>query len=368
MRSNQTIVIFIALWVVAICMVLHNKMGWPLLLPFAAFVANELVYQLTGCSAVPSEDLTEVFYDLSIIPTRYGSIDHNYSEGYYPNGDYSISAAQAERNKFAKILEMLGVRGGDVILDMGCGTCSFAQYCAESGIVVVGLTLSSEQVSLCKAKGVRALRRDFTKFVPELEGTIDHVLMLGSTEHVHGGPHRLVASFVHKRQEMADLIALSRRYLRRPPRDDRPQRLFFSGLHLNRRFAGTWESLVLQRAYGGTLLLDDPRFDVRSAAASAGMRDVDGGTRDSSFEYYLATVLNENHFGNPAPLTSPNMAALFALGAVYPYALYIWVYYIWGIWMWMFDGRHHFANDKQFSFQAARSRRPCTLVWYSADY
>jgi SAM-dependent methyltransferase len=326
----------------------------------------------------PSGDITENFYDLSILPTRYGSVDHNYSEGYYrpatasPWGDadpanivgddYTISPSQAERNKFDVILKSLGAAPGDTILDCGCGTCSFGEYCRTRGIHVIGLTLSNEQVKLCHTKGVEAYHFDHEVYHPELMGRVDHVLVLGSSEHIDTGPHRDIMSYARKCRAMTDMLVCVSRYFSHTGRE---HRLFYSGLHLNPAYCDAWELVVLERAYGGTLMLNTPACDIQRAAEDASFTTV--YRRDSTREYFLATALNENHFGNPSSPASAAMIALLAIGLVYPYALYMWVYYIFGLWMWMFDGRLHLHGADDFTL-GTEQERPLTLWWYVGTY
>ena len=359
---NQTNILIITLWCISIALVFKYKKWFYLLIPYAIFVLNECAFIATGMSVYQDKDITENFYDLSILSTRYGHIDHNYSEGYYPNDDYNITPKQAEVNKFNKILEYLGAEKGDVILDMGCGTCSFGEYCATKGIHVIGLTLSSEQVKLCEHKKVEALQRNFMDYHPELAGVADHILILGSSEHIATGPHNQQRSFIRKHEEMQIMLKHCKKYVKSNP--TKPQRVFFSGLHLNEKFADTWEVFVLQRSYGGTLMLNAPELDIVSAADAVGIKKV--AVRDSTKEYFLATALNEHHFGNPAPFASKYMVGLLVLGLLYPYGFYMYVYYVCGIWMWMFDWNLHFESNKNYNLKSM-DERPCTLWWYVGE-
>jgi SAM-dependent methyltransferase len=273
-----------------------------------------------------------------------------------------LTPKQAEDAKFAFILEKLGAVPGDTVLDMGCGTCTFGVFCQERGIRVIGLTLSTEQAKLCRTKGVRALVADFMVLQPELVASVDHVLILGSSEHICTGPHRRAESFAKRRVVTEHLLQVARQYLKQ---GSGAHRIFFSGLHANPAFVTAWEWFVLERTYGGTFPLDLPGMDIQSAAEAIGLRTT--LKMDATKHYYLATVLDRNHFGNPSHVASPNMIALLVLGVLYPYAFYMYVYQIYGLWMWMFDGHHHFAHQGYRFSLGSRHQRPATLWWYVCE-
>jgi SAM-dependent methyltransferase len=356
----------LVLWATAIALAAFDRSALWLLLPLAATAANELAYASTGVSPLfPAADITENFYDISAIPTRWGHVDHNYSEGYYPDGDLTVSPARAEAAKFDEILRLLDARPGDVVLDLGSGTCTFEVHCKRRGITAIGLTLSAQQVAMCESKGVLAFQGDFSEFHPQFEGAIDHAVILGSSEHLAGGPHCFRRSFEKKADELARVLSHVRRYFR-PIGEGRKNAVFYSGLHINPRFACSVPAFVLDRTYGGTLQLDAPGFDVVASAKKAGFEGAPAFERDSTREYFLATKLNPRHFGDPVSPFAPSAIALMAIGAVYPMAWYMWAYYVFGMWMWMFDGRLHLGGsdrDIDLTFQPVRERRPCTLRW-----
>lgn len=365
---NRLNVTFLVLWALAASLAVAYKAPRALLLPLAVFVAHEIVYSSTGLSLLFSpESLTENFYDVSAVPTRLGLVDTNYSEGYYaPGVDLNaITPEQAEAAKFNEILRLLGAMPGDTILDLGSGTCTFEEHCRSKGIRAVGMTLSGEQVAMCKRRGLEAIHGDFTLFHPKIVGKFDHVVILGSPEHVATGPHHLRPTFAAKKHKMATVLKHCRSYVRQI-RDGRNNRVFFSGLHINPRFTRSPAAFVLDRAYGGTLQLDAPGHDVAASAATAGLSTV--MSRDATRNYYLATALNPQHFGNPSAPFSPCMLALLALGVLNPFLWYMYVYATTGCWTWMFDGKMHTAANKNLSFQEDPKLRPTTLKWHVFEW
>lgn len=83
-------------------------------------------------------DLGNDFYSLWLDETM------TYSSARFVTGRESL--AEAQRNKYAAICDLVGIRSGDHVLEIGCGWGGFAEYAiAERGARVTALTLSREQ-------------------------------------------------------------------------------------------------------------------------------------------------------------------------------------------------------------------------------
>ncbi|MBT2131014.1 SAM-dependent methyltransferase [Aliiroseovarius lamellibrachiae] len=66
-----------------------------------------------------------------------------YSSALFLSGQESLERAQQQ--KYASMLEQMGVGPGDHVLEIGCGWGGFAEYAARRGVRVTGLTISQEQ-------------------------------------------------------------------------------------------------------------------------------------------------------------------------------------------------------------------------------
>lgn len=356
MQFNGIIITYVILWLTSILFNMEYSNLGAILLPYTVTALNEIAYAVSGADLFDARDRTEIFYDISSIPTRFGKVNHNYSEGYYPDEDYSINPREAETNKYAKILDLLGAKEGDTILDMGSGMCPFEVYCKERGIRMIGLTLSSEQVDACKDKQVSAERWDFTAYNEKFKGRIDHIVIMGSPEHIYTGGPLQVQSYTKKHTAMKDLFEMSKSYFKN---DGRPHRIFYSGLHLNPSYMSSFGVFVLERMFGATLQLNTSTLDIVSSGKNAGYNVI--YKRDATRDYYMATVLDRQHFGNPVSICSKTSFQLLLLSAIYPLGIYMWLYYVCGLWMWMFDGNFH-KDSSTFSLKSMDDR-PCTLWW-----
>ena len=83
-------------------------------------------------------DLGNAFYALWLDDTM------TYSSAIFDTGQESTEAAQVA--KYASMVDRMGAKPGDHVLEIGCGWGGFAEYAAkERGLKVTGLTISKEQ-------------------------------------------------------------------------------------------------------------------------------------------------------------------------------------------------------------------------------
>jgi cyclopropane-fatty-acyl-phospholipid synthase len=80
-------------------------------------------------------DLGNDFYKLWLDPTM------SYSSAWFA-GDLAQPLEQAQQAKYERILDRLGARPGEHILEIGCGWGGFAEAAARRGCRVRGITLS----------------------------------------------------------------------------------------------------------------------------------------------------------------------------------------------------------------------------------
>ena len=83
-------------------------------------------------------DLGNKFYRLWLDETM------TYSSAKFETGQESLEKAQKE--KYKSMVDQMGAKPGDHVLEIGCGWGGFAEYAAkERGLKVTGLTISQEQ-------------------------------------------------------------------------------------------------------------------------------------------------------------------------------------------------------------------------------
>lgn len=94
-------------------------------------------------------DLGNEFYALWLDRTM------TYSSAIFETGAESHEAAQTE--KYRRLVDAMGVKPGDHVLEIGCGWGGFAEYAAkERGLRVTGLTISPSQLAYAQARMAKA--------------------------------------------------------------------------------------------------------------------------------------------------------------------------------------------------------------------
>ncbi|GGL59168.1 SAM-dependent methyltransferase [Wenxinia marina] len=90
-------------------------------------------------------DLGNDFYRLWLDETM------TYSSALFSTGQESLEAAQTA--KYASMVDQMGAKPGDHVLEIGCGWGGFAEYAAkERGLKVTGLTISKEQLAFAQKR------------------------------------------------------------------------------------------------------------------------------------------------------------------------------------------------------------------------
>ena len=102
-------------------------------------------------------DLGNEFYGLWLDDTM------TYSSALFKTGQESLEAAQIA--KYASMVDEMGAKPGDHILEIGCGWGGFAEYAArERGLRVTGLTISQEQFNYAVERIEKAGLSDRVQF------------------------------------------------------------------------------------------------------------------------------------------------------------------------------------------------------------
>ena len=102
-------------------------------------------------------DLGNDFYKLWLDETM------TYSSAIFKTGQESTENAQIE--KYSSLIDQMGAKKGDHILEIGCGWGGFAEYAAkERGLKVTGLTISKEQLKYAEKRIKDAGLSDMVNF------------------------------------------------------------------------------------------------------------------------------------------------------------------------------------------------------------
>jgi cyclopropane-fatty-acyl-phospholipid synthase len=94
-------------------------------------------------------DLGNAFYAHWLDPS------FTYSSAFF-DGHFDASLEAAQRAKYQRIIDTLGLRAGMRILEIGCGWGGFAIHAARLGIHVHGVTISAAQLELAQLRVAEA--------------------------------------------------------------------------------------------------------------------------------------------------------------------------------------------------------------------
>ncbi|WP_146343746.1 SAM-dependent methyltransferase [Phaeobacter marinintestinus] len=102
-------------------------------------------------------DLGNEFYGMWLDETM------TYSSALFETGQESLEKAQTA--KYASMIDQMGAKPGDHILEIGCGWGGFAEFAAkERGLRVTGLTISQEQYNFAVDRIEKAGLSDLVEF------------------------------------------------------------------------------------------------------------------------------------------------------------------------------------------------------------
>lgn len=100
-------------------------------------------------------------------------------------GDYTMTLEEAQKAKCKYVAEMLGIKEGTRVIDLGCGWGGFLRYVTDKcGAEGVGVTLSQGQAKHCQETGLDVHCMDMREVTPDVFGTFDVATAFGSFEHL----------------------------------------------------------------------------------------------------------------------------------------------------------------------------------------
>lgn len=335
-------------------------------IPILYFIVTEILNYFFGIDFTNCNDRTKFFYNLPDFFINNSSENStNLSDGIFPQNRSYLDPITAEHNKFKKYMELMNIKPNSKIkiLDIGCGTGSSLDFWKSQGIDSTGITFSIRQYNIIKSKGLKVIKDDFTKLIPELVGQFDIITNTGNTEHGFCGNPRLLETFKKKKQKIHEYIKLWSKYFN--PKSNFKY-LLINTLYINPIVMNDLSSYIMERTYGGCYPLDKKDFRIID-----NLQDYDIlKTYDNTIGYYLATIHDKNHFGHPGIISVYMYVLALFLVPIYPLLIYLIAYDMFGLWMWQFDRKYHmFYNKfKDYTFEEDRKKRPTTLLWHIMKY
>jgi len=158
---------------------LGHQLGWTLKIGLFP-TSTSLISRNNGQGKTVAPENVVNFYDLAGITLLAGIQD--YTEGIY-DGDPSLPYDTAQNNQHNYLLDELGAGEGFRLLDVGCGLGTLLETAKERGVIGTGITISEDQVSKCRAKGLTVHLLNYKDLPNEFEKSFDGIIANGSLEH-----------------------------------------------------------------------------------------------------------------------------------------------------------------------------------------
>lgn len=215
----------------------------------------------------------------------------DYTEGIY-NGDPSVPMEEAQLRQIQYVLEEAGCAPGVRILEVGCGNGSLLAEAQRQGAKIVGVTISPEQIALCRKRGLDARLLDYKLMDDDWFGKFDAVIANGPIEHfvqaedaAQGKTEEIYRHMFELFHRAIDPSSTLRRfvnttiYFNRVPR---PEDLLASP-RSHSKDSDAWHWAWLKRAFGGFY----PTYGQFERCAE-GLFDLDK-TVDGTHDYHLTS-------------------------------------------------------------------------------
>lgn len=149
-------------------------------------------------------DLGNDFYKLWLDSTM------TYSSAVFSAEEESLE--QAQTRKYEQLLDSLDAKPGQHILEVGCGWGGFAEYAAQKGFRVTGITLSTEQLAWANKRiedaGLSHLVELKLQDYRHLTGEFDHIVSIEMFEAVGERYWPGYFSMLHARLKSGGKVAL----------------------------------------------------------------------------------------------------------------------------------------------------------------
>jgi len=271
----------------------------------------------------------------------------DYSEGIF-GGNFSMSLEEATINKYNYIYKKLGLEPGMHLLDAGCGTGKWMEYCRNKGVHVIGLTLSPEQANQVRKKGLTVHVMDYRIPNDQFLNQFDRISALGSSEHVCSPVGSLKGDTAERRcnKIRIDTWTLFFRYLKPRGKCYITMLTLNSVVHLS--LSDWMQAYIVERHYGGYYSTMTSIENHVIPATGFEITDV----QDKTSDYHWSSVVDKSHFGywtiNWREDTTNKITYIFRGIFTDFFLIHRWLYYFLDSWMWQFGGYQEFPmTDEQ---------------------
>jgi cyclopropane fatty-acyl-phospholipid synthase-like methyltransferase len=375
---NKNTMITLFIWLVTLFFTYKYKNNYILLIPILLLVINELLYYTFNIDFFDGPARTKMFYDMTTLFFIMNDENNsNLTEGLYlknlndTNSKMTIEEAkqvdpvEANVNKYKKMFLELNIPTHEYknikLLDVGCGNGDFIKYCKSIGIQASGLSISNQQIIKLKEQGFDVYLGSYRELQKQFIHKYDIITFWGSLEHITNS-YPCSKKGVKKAEKMLEKIFTHCKQYYKP---NSPYKYVFNTtIHVNKSVCNTFNVYIIERAYSGWYFYDEPGKRLGEQIEKYGYKQKKIQTDDYTYHYYLASKVDQSHFGLPANIDLKKMVAGVSSIFINPQILAMVFYTVSGKWMWQFDGKNHYGEKCiDCIFDNNRKTRPTTLIW-----
>jgi cyclopropane fatty-acyl-phospholipid synthase-like methyltransferase len=268
----------------------------------------------------------------------------DYTEGMY-HGDPRTPYETAQHNQINYVLDEVQCGAGARVLEIGCGNGTLLDEVKRRGATGIGITISPEQVALCRRRGLDVRLLNYVDLNEAWAGQFDAVVANGPVEHfvqprdaAAGQADAIYRRFfeicqraIDPRSAIRRLITTTIHFVRTPD----PRNLLRSPLAF-RDGSDDFHWAMLARSFGGWYPVAG-QFE----RCTAGLFDLER-TLDGTYDYHLTSEewLRRIHAVLPSWKGLKILAGSMPYAARHPWQYLIMLYCMLGSqsWNWQFRG------------------------------
>jgi cyclopropane fatty-acyl-phospholipid synthase-like methyltransferase len=304
---------------------------WVPLAYIAVFILHEVLNLGFGFTILSEEERVDTCYAfMDIYVPKEGNWLKNadLTEGYFKDDQTAITAEQAVQQKYQRFYELIGLKPGMKVLDMGCGYGQWMMFLRDHGVESVGVTLSQAHHRHCLKHHLQVRLADARHLPQDLIGQFDAVTALGSIEHM------VKTSWTEAEinQAYQGLFLEAKKALSLTTNCGRFFYTVLNYTHPNLSLREKFYSYFLER-HGSGRYPDLGQMEHQCQNFTMIYQS------DQTEDYRYMSIINPDHFGN----FRPKMGLRQVIYTVYsfltdPYALHKWLYVFTNAWMWQLGG------------------------------
>jgi len=192
-----------ALWIVVVLFIIHEYLWYYWYIKITKdegeVTNNWYSWANIYCNTITSKD-----------PSKENTSENSDISEEIFDGDWYITMEEAHKKKYEKYFDLLQLKPGMKILDLGCGNCHWLQFCKAKGVETSGVSISTSQTAQCQKNGIRIYNGNINNGILDtIEEKFDAITAIGPAEHftsISSPPDKCIEDFTKYYESVKKLI------------------------------------------------------------------------------------------------------------------------------------------------------------------